>query len=353
MPEAQREGERKLLLVQTLRAVAALMVVAEHLTNLLSQRMHLTSYIFSKGSAGVDIFFVISGLVMIVSSQSFAQKPHPARTFFQRRLERIVPLYWLATTLKLIIVFALPLLAADATPSLGRIIASYLFLPSTRGAPVFPALVEGWTLNYEMGFYILFACALFLRVPPLRVLLPTLGAIALIAFFAKPGAPGIIVYDDRIVLEFLYGVLLGMAIVADKIPAPLPSAILLILGFVPLFTLEPTLSFTRILVWGIPALAVVTGAVGLEQKLGHLIPAWLLEIGDASYAIYLFHGFALSAIGVALTHAGLGTTTTIALITILGFIASVLIGVVIHRIIEIPLATYFRRRRQNPMPAGA
>ena len=45
------------------------------------------------GAAGIDIFFVISGFVMVVSSRRLASQPHAWRTFIQHRIVRIVPLF--------------------------------------------------------------------------------------------------------------------------------------------------------------------------------------------------------------------------------------------------------------------
>jgi peptidoglycan/LPS O-acetylase OafA/YrhL len=349
----QGEGERKLLLVQTLRAAAALLVVGEHISDLLAQRMRLTHFVFANGSSGVDIFFVISGLVMVVSSQPLVHRSNPGGTFFRRRLERIVPLYWIATTLALIFNFALPQLAANGRPALWRVVASYFFLPSARGTPVFPVLAVGWTLNYEMVFYVFFACALGLRVSPLRVLTPALGTIAVIAFLAKPGVPGVVVYEDRIVLEFLYGVVLGMAVVAGRVPGKFWSAVMAVSGFAVLLTMEPTFTMTRPLIWGIPALAIVAGAIGLERTVGQRVPGWILEIGDASYAIYLFHGFVLPVVGMALMRIGLSKSATVVLAVAAGMLGSTLAGVAIHRAIEVPMAGYFRQRRKPAVAANA
>ncbi len=350
---AQGNGERKLLLVQTLRAVAALLVVGEHITDMLTQRMRLTHYVFVNGSSGVDIFFVISGLVMMISSQPEAQRPNPGGVFFMRRLERIVPLYWIALTLMLALIFALPQLVMNARPQLWRVAASYLLLPTVRGTPVLPVLAVGWTLSYEMVFYVFFACALTLRVSPLRVLAPTLGTIAAFAFLAKPGVPGVVVYEDRIVLEFLCGVALGMAVLAGKVPGRILSAVMAVAGFAVLLTMEPTFKATRVLVWGLPALAIVAGAIGMERTLGQKVPRWILEIGDASYAIYLFHGFVLPLVGVVLMRAGLGKPASVGLAVAAGLVGSTLVGGVIHRTIEVPIAGYFLQRRKRVITVNA
>lgn len=347
-------GEKKtFLLLQVLRAVAALMVVGYHISDLLKERLHLTHYLFINGSAGVDIFFVISGVVMVLSSRSIADGPKPGRSFFARRVERIVPLYWMATTLKLVAVGETPALMAEPVGSWRHVAASYLFLPTLHGVRGFPVLTVGWTLNYEMLFYVLFAVALGLRVPVLRVLLPTLGLIGLVSFFVRPGGTGLVVYEDRIVIEFLYGVVLGLAVMARKVPGRVWSAVLVLAGFAVLLTVQPTFTVTRVVAWGLPALGIVAGAIGLESTIGRLVPGWILEMGDASYAIYLFHGFVLSLLGVMLGRAGLSRTYLIALGVVCSALGSVVVGIGIYRGIEVPLARYFRQRRGRAVPASA
>ena len=95
-----------LLGIQCLRAVAALLVVAYHAVA--QWTSHMPGYppgdYLPNGSAGVDIFIVISGLVMTISAQRRAGRPHPAWTFSKDRIIRIVPLYWVITTLKIVCV---------------------------------------------------------------------------------------------------------------------------------------------------------------------------------------------------------------------------------------------------------
>ena len=90
--------------IQSLRAVAALLVVDYHVLDMWSLRVNPTppGVSWVNGAAGVDIFFVISGFVMVVSSRRMAAKLGAWRTFIEHRIVRIAPLYWLATTAKLV-----------------------------------------------------------------------------------------------------------------------------------------------------------------------------------------------------------------------------------------------------------
>ena len=94
--------------VQALRGVAALLVVAYHAVNTWSLHAldSTAGKVWPNGSAGVDIFFVISGLVMVLSADRLAGRPDAWRTFARQRIVRIVPLYWVMTTAKVAAVLA-------------------------------------------------------------------------------------------------------------------------------------------------------------------------------------------------------------------------------------------------------
>src|SRR5690242_14133524 len=132
-----------LLGIQALRAVAALLVVAYHAVE--QWTAHRPGYgsgeYWPNGSAGVDIFFVISGLVMTISVKRNAGRAHPAWTFAKDRIIRIVPLYWLVTTLKIAAVLALPRLVTRTSLDPLYVAGSYALLPLYDGnGPVHPVL---------------------------------------------------------------------------------------------------------------------------------------------------------------------------------------------------------------------
>ena len=103
--------------VQVLRAVAALGVVACHYGLFYSQSLGdpRAIMILNFGEAGVDLFFVISGFIMVYASQSLYGRADAPKTFFTRRLIRIVPIYWLVMTAYLAAALILPGLAKSFT----------------------------------------------------------------------------------------------------------------------------------------------------------------------------------------------------------------------------------------------
>ena len=159
----------RLGMVQALRAIAALTVVFGHaqteaLSLVAAKAGGLSTFLVDKTGAGVDLFFVISGFVMVHASQRLFGEAGAAKTFLLRRLFRIVPLYWAVTTLFLLAMLATPALLSSDAPTLVEIVKSYLFVPYAKaGAEMMqPVYKLGWTLNYEMFFYGLFGLVIWM-----------------------------------------------------------------------------------------------------------------------------------------------------------------------------------------------
>lgn len=339
-----------LLGVQCLRAVAALLVVAYHAVD--QWTTHVPGFqpgdYWPNGSAGVDIFFVISGLVMTISTQRNAGRPNPAWTFARDRLIRIVPLYWLVTTAKIVAVLALPSMVGRTTLDPFYTIGSYLLLPVHDATGVIrPILPVGWTLTYEMLFYILVTAALLIRVPLGRICIPVLLVFAGFAFIAP--ADG---FANTIAIEFLFGIAIGNAI--PRLQA-LPPAIGMIVGPLALAVLVcvPVVDgLVRPLTWGVPAAFIVAAVVATEATIRRHLPRWLLAAGNASYATYLTHGFVIPVVfvlcarSIAFDWVGLGAMIIVSLVI------SAIVGQVTHIVIEQPLMLRLRARRPvSTMPA--
>ncbi len=285
MPE-----RRELQTVQALRAAACLLVVLYHG---LSQAFPATAVSWPNGSAGVDLFFVISGFVMVTASDRLCARPDGWRVFLRRRLLRIVPLYWTLTAAKLCVVFAAPALAAHTRPAAWNIAASFLFLPAADATgQIRPVLPVGWTLNFEMLFYALFALALAMHRRPLALVAPILAALALLGFWRRPDWPALGFLANGMVLEFAFGMAAGEAWRRGRLPQSRGIA-LLALGALALLIVPLTGPF-RFLSWGLPALLVLIGALALESRVA--VPRWLVASGDASYATYLSHPFVVAAL---------------------------------------------------------
>jgi peptidoglycan/LPS O-acetylase OafA/YrhL len=308
-------GDSEIRVVQVLRAVACLLVVAYHAVIFRPGAVHS----WPNGATGVDLFFVISGYVMVVSSRRLAIRPDGWRVFLTRRVRRIVPLYWLLTTIKYALCVAAPSMTPHSRPTAWNFVASLLFIPThDQFGTVRPVLPVGWTLNYEMLFYGLFAAALAMRVNPLWAT-PFLAGLAVAGFWQDAAWPAVFSLANGMVLEFAAG--MAVASMPWRIPARAASWTLLA-GFVLLLAIPPA-GHWRFLAWGCPAAAILAASLALESRVGSDVPDWLVAVGDASYAIYLVHPFIVSPL--AAYSSGIAAATVP---------ASIVAGLAVHRIID-------------------
>ncbi len=276
---AAKAQPRNYLSIQYLRAIAALMVVFHHARNPIPGLSDPLAN-FGAGAAGVSIFFVISGFIMYT-----AARDEKVRTFAWRRLTRIVPMYWIATFVVLMAHEGLRL--HQMTPELAKhVVESLLFIPHHdpySPGDIAPYLVPGWTLNFEMFFYALFAVGLAVRRLVL-FLASAIGALVLAGIALHFHNALWLTYTNLILLEFLAGIFIG--VFAGRLTSG-TWAWLLPLGFVGL-GLSGLSTAPHLLTWGLPATMMVVGAIALEQS-GRLADLALLAVlGNASYSIYLF-----------------------------------------------------------------
>ena len=288
--------------VQALRAVAAGSVAFSHIANdAVTAGRDPTGLIASVSAlmpwtAGVDIFFVISGFVIVhASGRLFGQKGGSVR-FLRRRLTRIVPLYWALTTLFLVMTLLRRSAIHGTIGGPVYILASYLFIPFARpdGVPE-PALGLGWTLNYEMFFYLVMTP--FLLLPRFRAVAGSAVVLCLLVGFGQAVGFGTLplrFWSDPIILEFVLGMGLALA-VARGLALPGWARIALIaLAVVWLHLLAGGPIGGRVASFGLPGAMLVAAAVSNRRadRVGGTARG-LIRLGDASYAMYLFHPFVM------------------------------------------------------------
>ena len=334
-----RERKKVLWSVQYLRAVAALSVVLFHQT---------IPLFVVYGYHGVDVFFILSGFIMICLTQD---RVVSSKDFLFQRAARIIPLYWLATGLSFLLA-CLGLRIWGASTDLGLLAKSLLFVPCTNAdGRNWPTLYVGWTLNFEIFFYAVFAVVLLL---PQRVRVVTLAFVfmGLVAFNAvfRSANPVIATYTDPIILEFLIGICIGTIFGADLRRRSLRSSVLmsaaLLVATSIIGRVLPALSFAWV------AAVVVVVALLLERL--HLLPfsAALKAIGDASFSIYLFQQFAFDGVFVLLTAAAFITKLPLAsghVTRPVAVLAAVILGLVAYRFIERGMM-HATRRFVMPVP---
>jgi peptidoglycan/LPS O-acetylase OafA/YrhL len=299
-------GSSVLLSIQAMRGFAVLAVILIHIQLYFSAQLGMPDFIpyFNVGAASVDLFFVISGFIMVYASERLFARPDGMRIFFLRRIARIVPLYW-ATTSIILLYLVLRHRDFDAGGSfLEWVVASYAFLPFPRGdGTVSPVHGVGWTLNYEMFFYALFGCFVFLSrrgvVVAIGTLFCTLTAIGLL-FDPLPEPFGF--WFSPIIIEFVFGMIIALAYRDGVRLPPWLVRTLVLAGFAVYawsatrghFFGPPPESAMRVLLWGVPAIAII-GGLALAARRPQPTALWRLFgfLGDASYALYLVHPMAL------------------------------------------------------------
>lgn len=291
--------------IQFLRFFAAMLVVVMHATEAISLRIpqYLHSGYWGLGSSGVDIFFVISGFVMAITTSNkpgiLRARLAQASLFIRRRIVRIVPLYWFYSLLKMALVVLIPSLALRTTLDLPHIIYSFFFIP--RLSPwglVQPILPVGWTLFFEMLFYWVFALAIVLSV---QRFIWCLLVFILINWVSVdyPDSTLIMFYSQSIVFEFVLGLLVA-EIISRYQSLPLWFGFLaVIVGCILIFGISWPKGIDRCLTWGVGAAFLVLGCLICEtQKLLQKIFTKLKIFGDISYSTYLCHTFVVPALVV-------------------------------------------------------
>lgn len=331
-----------------LRVIAALGVVYFHTSSVAGLGLD-----WDVGSRGVDVFFVISGFIIAYIGTS---KPEQ---FFLRRVIRVVPFYWAATLFVFALVSVAPNLFHTTTASVPHLLASLVFLPhEAANGEMMPTLVLGWSLNYEMFFYVWFAISLrlsqrwapLLCVGALVALMLVLHAMgttnAIAAFYARP-----------IILEFCYGIAVFYALRwcsarrdrLAQIAGLRPMLIILLVGnLIAIAVLEEYYRDTvpRYVIAGIPAFFIVLSALLLERVFGVATKNRLIYLlGESSYIIYLVHPYIIfTVLRVVLKHATAWSSPALALV-ILGLIAlTSAISIAIHFWFEKPVMAFLRDR---------
>jgi exopolysaccharide production protein ExoZ len=286
-------GPSIVVTIQYLRAVAASLVVYHHAFAPPALQAYYQTHF---GEFGVDIFFVISGYIMWATT---AKSPRGPVSFWLARIKRIVPIYWLYTTLFIATAIVLGSQALFTPAGLDPlfILKSYLFIPATHpnipdNVPVYSL---GWTLNYEMFFYFVFG--LCLLVPKPRVRFVVFGALFLIlvltGYVTQPRQPILLTYTSTLLLEFLAGVALAVLSPSlERLPAGLGVLVALCGVAWLIFGLRSDPQLARILGYGVPASLIVGGGLMVE-RVARVRPSRIaLLLGAASYSIYLAHPFA-------------------------------------------------------------
>lgn len=347
------DSRETLSAIQVLRAIAALMVLAFHLAKELEASGTAFPNLYI-GAAGVDLFFVISGFVMAHASAPHYGASGAGATFLARRLVRIVPLYWAVTSIAAVYLFLghPDLLSADF--SWAALMASFFFIPFPRpGGEWTPLLTVGWTLNYEMFFYILFAAALaFRRAIAITLVVTVIGVIAIVSAIAWPGVDTQAIWPVPMIAEFAFGMLIGAARMSGIRLSNASSVLLAIVGTAALLAIfMARIDSPRVLLCGIPMAAILAGAV-LRRDDDLKGDMWdgLARLGDASYALYLVHALLLIPRPAAQRAFGMtdGPWNWWPTWYAASFVAASIVGAfLVHRHFEVPVTRFLKLKLKS------
>ncbi|MHB8283394.1 MAG: acyltransferase family protein [Caulobacteraceae bacterium] len=338
--------------IQGLRALAAALVVLSHGLILLHPGAD-RAFAGYLGEMGVCVFFVISGFIMVVSTQGEGGAGGADR-FIRKRVFRIVPIYWISTALLAVINFRNSGPAGFNTP---KLLLSLIFIPTPEGplGPVRPYHNQGWTLELEMLFYLIFALALL--APTSRKSWAVLAGIAMVVaagcFLRSPfdmAYPPTLAtfFSDPVLLLFGAGVIIAKFRLrgdARRARSPLPLVAVLVAvtaaAFGRLGGGFPFPMASVVLAWALAIASVWLCSTAHVDAKDSYVSRLLDRCGDASYSVYMFHIFFVSLLAT-LWRRLLGEAYTpvfLAAAVIVAFAAAGLI----YRTLEAPIGAYLRR----------
>jgi peptidoglycan/LPS O-acetylase OafA/YrhL len=294
--------------LQALRGVAVLGVVLFHMTAVEHKYAGgdiLLPALLDFFQLGVDLFFVISGFVMVIVSRGRFQKIAESRRFLFNRLARIYPTYWLYFFLTLAVLLLQPGLVNSSHGS-SNLLLSFLLLPNDKVLLVMVA----WSLLFELWFYLVFSGLMCFRERWLPLMLGG-WALILVLFNSlqdwQDYNSALKIMLHPYALEFIIGVALARWFYSHhsaRIPsiwvyAALAVALLPGIGLIGYYRMFDDQSLLRMFAVGGVFGTLVLGLALLERRKHLSMPRFLVAVGDMSYTVYLSHLLVLGVIGRA------------------------------------------------------
>ena len=306
--------------IEVLRFVAAAAIVVLHLPTL-----------GWSGSWGVDMFFIISGFVMMLSTQTRHEK------FLVKRIIRIVPIYWIMTFAVFLVALLMPSVLNNTSADPAHLMKSLFFVPFDKnGAGHFPVLFVGWTLNYEMFFYVIFAVALGINAKYKDVI----TALVLFGFvIALRPVAGFLpdVYGNLIILEFVLGLAL-FEIINQRRPGRL--ILYAVIYVLPLIFYDDAIT-NRAYRFGAPCFLAALVSLVVFRRVK--FPKLMVTLGGASYALYLSHAYIIQFCDKVLKLFSNGTQAN-CMATAGVFIMTLIAAVLIYKTLEVPVTKWLRKK---------
>ena len=364
----------KLDSVQGLRGLAALLVALYHCAGIQkagldpsrTAEISLLSGIWDRGYAGVDLFFVISGFIMVYVTHGKRYNRKNIGHFLYNRVTRIYPLWWIfASIMALYFLISYGQLAApdhvSEVKSLGYFVKSLLLMPQQH----VPILAVGWTLIHEIYFYVIFAGFLFFDRNKLPLLLCGWMALillgALMGFNYTSARDYVSLMTSLLTLEFIAGAFAALLITREIIKFEKTCLIMGVISAIVAMMFYTDTSFDlskwgRVAVYTIPFTLIIYGAVICEKK-GYInYPGFLVSLGDWSYSLYLSHFLVFLTIRRVLEYAAPFLPDELhyqaegwidnLVFTVVALTATIMFSALCYKFIEQPLLKLSRRLRK-------
>jgi exopolysaccharide production protein ExoZ len=353
---ANPSSRRSVLNIQALRAVAALMVVFTHIggANGLEDKAFGPSKpwwgnLAAVGSTGVNLFFVISGFIMVMVTTRTTHGVAGAGEFLRRRITRVYPPYLVITLVIYVIYQVSPSFVNSSATVRPSVVASFLLLPQAG----LPLLLVGWTLVFEMYFYLVFTLGLLAPRRAFPYLLAGWGIVTALLHFVHGNNVWLGLVASPLNFEFLFGAIIGWLVISDRVRAPRSIGSLGLIATGVFYVLVmfnhhgfADNSWLTVFTTGVALALVIYGCVGIEFNDGRVLPLRLVALGGASYAIYLTHIAVLKVFGIVLSHLHLHQNLILQLIVaVAAFGVAIVGGIVYYVVVEKPLLKVLHDRK--------
>ncbi len=278
--------------IQVLRALAAICIVLCHVEGSIG------------GQFGVDFFMCITGFIIAYTTES----TYDARKFLKNRAIRILPLYYIITLFTYVCASIMPSMFYTTVATVPALVKSLCFIPYSSQGYILPVFPIGWTLNYEVGFYILFAFMIkFFQRNKVQINIILFVIMACIGFVVPSNNILFQFWTSDILLEICFGLIIylfkcKMSGYRYKITKGIQLfGVFVIFGcFSWMFWADYTqICILRSVKWGIPAAIVLFLCVVVfeDNKLFEDKPFRLfVHIGNMSFSIYMTHYFIVKGI---------------------------------------------------------
>lgn len=341
--------------IQAVRALAALMVVFAHIDLPRYRSVGIQPDVFGFGAIGVDIFFAISGFIMMYVSVGKSGWLDGLR-FLRSRILRVWPLYLFFTAITIWLacessrVWWLVQYYPQSKLDLQWIFESVSFTHWHRG----PVYAIGWTLIYEFWFYV--SVGIFIAIKARRdVFFCGLALLVVIAHMTGLTSIGMFnIIASPLMIEFVFGVVLFYLFSSGKLEFSYVKAG--VFGSVGVFlflmyNFSPTLLgwYSRTLLWGLSGFCIVAVALILQGRF--VAGRMLVLLGDASYSLYLTHWLVVTTLPSLIDIYGLSKMGPLVYIG-LNVVVSLILSLAVYFGVEKPLRTAAKWVQRRPGPVA-